>query len=142
MNVIFHQEYIVKRDDYTGAGKASSEIKRALKEIGIEAKILRNIAVASYEAEINMVIHAYGGIIKMDVYENGDIHLLFADDGPGIKDIEKAMVPGFSTASEKARSLGFGAGMGLPNIKRVSDEFTIESSEEGTRIHLVFHTGV
>ena len=135
---MLHNEYTVMIDDYTNAGKASSEIKSTLKNIGIDAAVLRNIAVATYEAEINMIIHATGGIITLDVDDDGLIKLVFEDKGPGIPDLEKAMTPGFSTASEKARALGFGAGMGLPNIKRVSDKFDIESSSEGTTIRLEF----
>ena len=135
---MLHNEYTVMIDDYTNAGKASSEIKSTLKNIGIDAAVLRNIAVATYEAEINMIIHATGGIITLDVDDDGLIKLVFEDKGPGIPDLEKAMTPGFSTASEKARALGFGAGMGLPNIKRVSDKFDIESSPEGTTIRLEF----
>ncbi|MBQ9154333.1 MAG: ATP-binding protein, partial [Solobacterium sp.] len=101
-------------------------------------KVMRRIAVASYEAEINMIIHAYGGTVYLDVTEEGMIHLIFQDTGPGIPDIEKALTPGWSTASQKARELGFGAGMGLPNIRRVSDEFDIESSPEGTSLYLTF----
>lgn len=139
MSNLLRKEYTVIKDDYTGAGKASSDIKKTLSDIGLDPSVLRNIAVASYEAEINMVIHAYGGIITLDVNDDGHIYLVFKDDGPGIKDIEKAMTPGFSTASEKARALGFGAGMGLPNIKRVSNEFEIDSSETGTTLKLVFY---
>ena len=139
MSVILHKEFEVIKDDYIGAGKASSEIKSILGSVGIPPKIMRNVAVASYEAEINMVIHATGGIITLDVTDDGVIKLVFHDNGPGIPDIEKALTPGFSTANEKARSLGFGAGMGLPNIRRVTDEFDIQSSEDGTIINLTFY---
>lgn len=139
MSIVFHSEYEIIRDDYTGAGKASSKIKKTLNELGVDTKVIRNISIACYEAEINMIIHAYGGMIYLDIYDNGDIKLSFNDLGPGIPDIDKALTPGYSTASEKARTLGFGAGMGLPNIKRVSDEFHISSSEKGTDLELVFH---
>ena len=139
MSTVYHEEYTVIRDDYTGAGKVSSKIKKTLNELGVDSKLIRNIAVACYEAEINMIIHAYGGVITLDIFDDGNIELNFNDLGPGIPDIEKALNPGYSTASEKARALGFGAGMGLPNIKRVSDEFNIESSKEGTKLKLRFH---
>ncbi len=141
MNSILHKEYTVVRDDYARAGKVSSDIKKTLSTIGISTAVLRRIAVASYESEINMIIHAYGGTIIMDVFAEGKIQLVFRDDGPGIPDMEKAMTPGFSTASEEARNMGFGAGMGLPNIKRVSDEFDISTSEKGTTLTLGFVVG-
>ena len=135
---ILHEEYEVAQDDYVNAGKASSHIKDLLKHVGIDPKVLRNVAVACYEAEINLVIHAYGGKILVDLMDDGTVNLIFADDGPGIEDLEKAMTPGFSTADEEARSLGFGAGMGLPNIKRVSDTFNIETSPAGTTLSISF----
>lgn len=138
MNSVIHEKYSVAQDDFANAGKASSHIKEHLKELGVNPQVLRRIAVACYESEINLIIHAYGGDIDMDVFDDGSIQLVFKDNGPGIEDIEKAMTPGFSTASEKARSMGFGAGMGLPNIKRVSDEFDIQSSPSGTTITLKF----
>lgn len=135
---ILHEEYDVAQNDYTHAGKVSSQVKDLLKQVGIEPKTLRNIAVACYEAEINLVIHTLGGKVVLDIMDDGSVHLMFKDVGPGIDDIEKAMTPGFSTADEEARSLGFGAGMGLPNIKRVSDTFDIETSPEGTTLSLSF----
>ena len=138
MTSILHKEYKVVRDDYVRAGKVSSDIKQTLSTVGIDTAVLRRIAVATYESEINMIIHAWGGDITMDVYDNGTIKLVFADPGPGIPDLEKAMTPGWSTASEKARDMGFGAGMGLPNIKRVSDEFDVVTSENGTTLTLGF----
>ena len=138
MNSILHKEYTVVRDDYARAGKVSSDIKKTLSTIGISTAVLRRIAVASYEAEINMIIHAWGGDITMDVFDNGTIRLVFKDPGPGITDLEKAMTPGFSTASDDARNMGFGAGMGLPNIKRVSDTFDVQTSEKGTTLTLGF----
>ncbi len=138
MTSILHKEYKVARDDYARAGKVSSDIKQTLATVGIDTAVLRRIAVATYESEINMIIHAWGGDITMDVFDNGTIQLVFADPGPGIPDLEKAMTPGWSTASEKARDMGFGAGMGLPNIKRVSDEFDVVTSENGTTLTLGF----
>jgi len=135
---ILHEEYDVAQDDYANAGKTSSKIKDLLKQVGIDPRVLRNIAVACYEAEINLVIHTHGGKVILDVMDDGTVKLVFKDVGPGIDDIEKAMTPGYSTADEEARSLGFGAGMGLPNIKRVSDAFDIETSPEGTTLSLSF----
>ncbi|MBQ9824386.1 MAG: ATP-binding protein [Solobacterium sp.] len=137
-----HKEYTVVQDDYVNAGKVSSDIKSTLSEIGISPKVLRKIAVASYESEINLIIHAYGGKVFLDVGEDGAVYLVFKDPGPGIPDLEKALTPGWSTASEKARGMGFGAGMGLPNIQRVSDDFHIESSPVGTTLSLVFRSPV
>ena len=138
MAVILHKDYTVLRDDYASAGKISSDIKQTLNSIGFDPKVMRRIAVASYESEINMLIHAYGGDITMDITDDGTVTLVFKDPGPGIPDLEKALTPGWSTASEKARAMGFGAGMGLPNIQRVSDEFDIQSSEAGTTLTISF----
>ena len=142
MASLLHKEYDVVRDDYTRAGKVSSDIKRTLSAVGISPAVLRRIAVASYESEINMIIHAWGGKITLDVMDDGTIQIVFKDPGPGIPDLEKALTPGWSTASEKARNMGFGAGMGLPNIKRVSDEFDIQSSAKGTTLTLGFRETV
>ncbi len=131
-------EFQVARDDYLSAGKVSSQIKQTLKQIGYPNELLRRMAVACYEAEINMIIHSYGGTIRLLIEEDGRIQMIFSDTGPGIADLEQAMTPGFSTASEKAREFGFGAGMGLPNIQRVSDHFDILTSHEGTTLTLGF----
>ena len=120
------KEYTVCREDFQNAGKVSSEIKKLLNSLMIPSPILRRIAVACYEAEINMIIHSYGGVIKL-LLDDEDITLIFEDIGPGIEDIEKALEKGYSTASIKARELGFGAGMGLYNIKRMADEFDLNS---------------
>ena len=129
--------YNVDREDYLNAGKISSQIKKNLKELGLDNDLLRRIAVACYEAEINMVIHSYGGKIGLKIDEDY-IELSFIDVGPGIKDLKQAFVAGYSTANDKARSMGFGAGMGLNNIKRVSDKLDIETSEKGTSLILGF----
>lgn len=135
---LFHQEYHVQCEDYANAGRVSSSIKAILKQMGLTPNVLRNIAVACYEAEINMIIHSKGGEIQLNIAEDGLLSIQFNDCGPGISDLEKAMSPGWSTASDKAREFGFGAGMGLPNIKRVSDEFEIETSPQGTRLMIGF----
>lgn len=132
------QTFTVKKDDYDNAGQVSSTIKRTLKQIGINAKLLRNIAIACYEAEINLVIHSNGGEVTFEVDDEGNVILQFDDVGPGIPDLELAMTPGWSTASTKARDFGFGAGMGLVNMKRVASDFQITSSSEGTHIKMTF----
>lgn len=127
--------YPIVANDFTLAGKSSSEIKNNLKVIGIDAKILRKIAIISYEAEINIVIHSNGGNLHCDLYDD-KIVIVSEDTGPGIPNIEMAMTEGFSTASDEVREYGFGAGMGLPNMKRYSDDFEIESSNKGTTIKI------
>jgi len=119
--------YQLHRYDFENGGKASSEIKRFLKERGISSKLIRRVAVASYELEINLVAHSIGGMLGFDINKDR-VKISSHDRGPGIADIDKAMTEGFSTANEWIRSQGFGAGMGLPNVKRVSDEFAIKSS--------------
>lgn len=138
METIFHKDYEVARDDFAHAGTASSDIKHTLSALGFQSSVLRRIAVASYEAEINLLIHAWGGHIDLDVFQDGRVQLVFKDPGPGIPDIAKAMTPGYSTADQKARKMGFGAGMGLPNMKNVSDSFDIQSSPKGTTITMSF----
>jgi anti-sigma regulatory factor (Ser/Thr protein kinase) len=128
----------VEKENFVDAGVVSSKVKRILKQIGIPTAVLRNIAVACYEAEINMIIHSYGGEITLDIDDEGNVTLVFADVGPGIPDVEKALTPGWSTASAQARQLGFGAGMGLVNIKRVSDVFDLQTSPSGTTITITF----
>ncbi|MCF0110618.1 MAG: ATP-binding protein [Erysipelotrichaceae bacterium] len=132
------KEYNVKKNDFVNAGKVSVEVKRLLKETGISPSTIRRIGIACYEAEINMIIHSLGGDITFNVEDDGKVTLSFDDVGPGIPDIERALVEGFSTASMEAKEMGFGAGMGLPNIKRVSDEFSISSSSEGTHLLIGF----
>jgi len=122
------------------AGQASTEIKRILKATGVDPSILRRIGIASYELEINQVVHSNGGIMRYRIQP--DTLIIEAQDtGPGIPDLTKAMTEGFSTATERVRSLGFGAGMGLPNTKRVSDDFAIESSTAGTLVTVSFRLG-
>ena len=119
--------YEVPGDDFTRAGAASGDVKRTLKQLGISPNVIRNVAIAMYEGEINMVIHAGGGVADVSVTEDY-VEIVLKDNGPGIKDIEQAMQEGFSTATENIRSLGFGAGMGLPNMKRYSDFMEIVST--------------
>ena len=125
----------VVANDFIAAGKGSSSIKNLLKSMGLEPGIIRKIAIISYEAEINIVIHSLGGQLHCELYED-KITIISEDTGPGIKDIDLAMTEGFSTAPESVRELGFGAGMGLPNMKNYSDDFDIKSSREGTIIKI------
>lgn len=130
--------YPVKALDYATAGDASATIKRKLKQLGVDSNILRRIAVASYEAELNLIIHSQGGTLTVQMSPTS-ILLQSKDVGPGIPDIQRALQEGYSTASEEARNLGFGAGMGLPNMKRNADEFAIESElGKGTTIRMRF----
>lgn len=130
--------YDVKAGEFQTAGDASANIKRKLKQLGVNSSVLRRIAVASYEAELNLIIHSHGGQLTLEITPNAII-LVSKDVGPGIADISKAMQEGYSTASEEARDLGFGAGMGLPNMKRNADGFAIESEVgKGTRIEMDF----
>ena len=117
----------VDGEDFTSAGQASVQIKKNLRQIGIPPEIIRRVSIAMYEGEINMVIHAGGGVADVDVTEDY-IEIRLCDKGPGIKDINQAMQEGFSTATDNIRSLGFGAGMGLPNMKRYTDSMEIDST--------------
>ena len=116
----------VSPDDFTRAGEASGDVKSKLKKMGVPPEAVRKVAIAMYEGEINMVIHAQGGNIDVEITEDSIIMIL-ADKGPGIADIEQAMQAGWSTAPDNVRSLGFGAGMGLPNMKKYSDDMTIDT---------------
>ena len=116
----------VDSDDFTRAGEASSRLKRTLKQMGLPPDVIRRISIVMYEGEINMVIHARGGKITVTV-DNDTVTMVLADVGPGIPDVEKAMRAGWSTASEAVRQQGFGAGMGLPNMKKYTDEMTIDT---------------
>ena len=132
------ETFPVAADDFVTAGEASGRIKRILKKLGVTSGVVRRISIASYEAEINLVIHSDGGQMELIVGEN-EITLLVTDIGPGIPDIERAMQEGYSTASEEARMMGFGAGMGLSNMARNADTFNIESKVGvGTKISMVF----
>lgn len=127
----------VDGNDFTRAGEISSKVKKQLKQLGLPPEVIRKVAITMYEAEINMVIHAEGGTIDVEITPE-EIHLVFTDKGPGIPDIEKAMQEGFSTASHEVQELGFGAGMGLPNINKNSDTLKIETEIGiGTKIDVV-----
>ena len=120
-------EYTVPGDDYARAGEASADLKATLKKLGLPAAAVRRISIALYEGEINLAIHAGGGNIDVAIGDD-EVEMVLSDQGPGIPDVEQAMQEGFSTASAEVRSLGFGAGMGLPNMKRYTDEFHIQST--------------
>ena len=129
--------YDISADDFTRAGEASSDVKRKLKQMGVSPDAIRKVAIAMYEGEINMVIHAKGGVITVEITTE-KIKMILADVGPGIPDIELAMKEGYSTAPDEIRSLGFGAGMGLPNMKKYSDSMDIDTRiGEGTTITMV-----
>ena len=130
--VRFH--FIVDGENFTMAGQASVAVKKNLRQLGVDPETIRRVSIAMYEGEINMVIHAGGGEAEVLVYENG-IEIILTDHGPGIPNLELAMQEGFSTAPDKIRSLGFGAGMGLPNMKRYTDDMVIDTAlGEGTKI--------
>ena len=116
--------YEVPGDDFTRAGEASSDVKRKLKQLGYNPEAIRKVAIAMYEGEINMVIHAGGGEATVDI-DPKQVKIVLTDHGPGIPDVEKAMQEGWSTAPDNVRNLGFGAGMGLPNIKKYTDHMDI-----------------
>lgn len=119
--------YTIPGDDFTRAGEASSSVKNKLKKMGLDNNTIRKVSIAMYEGEINMVIHADGGTITVEI-SSEKIRMILADTGPGITDIDKAMENGYSTAPEEVRSLGFGAGMGLPNMKKYTDYMNIDST--------------
>lgn len=127
-------EFKISGGDFSNAGKASSQIKKVLKQLNVDAKSIKKIVVAVYEAEVNVAAHAWEGEVKAVVGEN-DILVVISDRGPGIENIEQAMQPGFSTASKEVREMGFGAGMGLSNIQKNTDELNIVSRvDEGTTV--------
>ena len=131
--------YEVEGGDLTQAGEASSQMKRALKRLGLSPEVIRRASICMYEGEINMVIHAEGGTATVEVGLD-DIVITLADRGPGIPNIEQAMEPGWSTAGATARDLGFGAGMGLPNMKKYSDKMDVQSTiGVGTTVTMTVH---
>lgn len=136
MNDQIMLHYEIPSDDFTRAGEASSIVKKKLKKMGFAPEVIRRVAITMYEGEINMVIHASGGYIDV-IVSLDKIEIIFNDTGPGIKDVELAMSAGYSTAPDNVRSLGFGAGMGLPNMKNYSDEIIIETElGKGTKVYV------
>jgi len=129
--------YVVDGDNFTTAGEASVQVKKRLRQLGFDPQIIRKVSIAMYEGEINMVIHAGGGEAVVTISSDA-IEIELIDHGPGIADISLAMQEGYSTAPDNIRSLGFGAGMGLPNMKRYSDEMTVTSKVgEGTTVKMI-----
>lgn len=133
----YSQDYKIERNDIANAGTVASLTKRALKKRGLSREFVKQVTIGLYEAEINVVIHSYGGTVKVNI-EDDFVEITFQDVGPGIPSIEKALTKGYSTASSYAIENGFGAGMGLPNIQAVSDEMDLQSSDEGTYLHIKF----
>jgi anti-sigma regulatory factor (Ser/Thr protein kinase) len=131
------QVYTVTGGDFVNAGKASSAVKRILKQLNVSAALIKRVVVALYEAEVNVAAHAYRGEIQVEIASDR-VRILVIDSGPGIEDIDLAMQEGFSTASREVREMGFGAGMGLANIKKNSDIFNITSVPgEGTTVEII-----
>ncbi len=135
-DALLEQEYAIEDGDFVNAGESSCKIRNMLREIGINSDIIRRIAIAAYEAEMNVVMYAERGTMRINVYRDR-ILLTVDDNGPGIEDIELAMRPGYSTATEEMREMGFGAGMGLPNMKKNADNFRITSKVgKGTKLEI------
>ena len=134
----YEMVFDVEKGDFEKAGEASRKIKRSLQQLGISSKVIRQIAIAGYEGEMNIAIHSDGGQIILEVDENA-VTLRLEDVGPGIPNVDLAMTEGWSTASDKVREMGFGAGMGLPNMEKNADDFEIHSKVgEGTKIKMYF----
>ena len=140
MSELLNLHYDVAGDDFVSCGHATEDVRRTLKSIGIPADVIRKVSIAMYEGEINMVIHAGGGQIDVDIAPDA-VRMVLKDQGPGIRDISLAMQAGWSTAPDDVRSLGFGAGMGLPNMKKYTDEMKIESTVGvGTTVSMTVFT--
>ncbi len=139
-DTVIYRQFIVHKYDFENAGKVTSEIKKILKDRGIKQSIIRRVSIAAYELEINLVVHSDGGVLIFQLLPDA-IMIKTQDKGPGIPDLEKALTDGFSTASEWIRSQGFGAGMGLPNVKRVSNDFQISSDITGTEVKIKINLG-
>ncbi len=130
--------FTIDGNDFTSAGKASVQVKKLLRQMDFDSETIRRVSIAMYEGEINMVIHANGGIADINVWDD-KVEVILADSGPGIPDVELAMQEGFSTAQDNIRSLGFGAGMGLPNMKRYADSIKIDTViGQGTTVTMSF----
>jgi anti-sigma regulatory factor (Ser/Thr protein kinase) len=139
MDKPFSQSFAVQGKNFFDAGRASTEIKAMLKELGIDPAIVRRVAIATYEAEMNVVMYAEEATLTLEVTPR-TIKILVNDRGPGIPDIDLAMQEGYSTATPEMREMGFGAGMGLPNIRRNSDDFRISSAVgEGTKLEITIN---
>ena len=131
------QKFEITGGDFSNAGRASTDIKEILQEIGIDPSIIRRTSIAAYEAEMNVVMYAQRAVLTLNITPE-KLHLQLEDEGPGIQDVEKAMQEGYSTATDEMREMGFGAGMGLPNIKRNADKFEISSTPcKGTTLDII-----
>ena len=139
MNQLLHEVYPVEKGAFETAGEVSGTIKRMLRKLGVPSQVIRRVSVASYEVELNLVIHSLGG--QMEIFiEPESVTLDVSDRGPGIPDLDLAMQEGWSTASEQVRRMGFGAGMGLPNIKKNSDVLSIETEKgQGTKVTMIIY---
>jgi anti-sigma regulatory factor (Ser/Thr protein kinase) len=136
--IVLSQEFEINGGDFSNAGKTSTSIKEILKEIGIDPSITIRASIASYEAEMNVCMYAKKALLTLNITPT-KLHLKLQDEGPGIEDIERAMQEGFSTATDEMREMGFGAGMGLPNIKKNADKFEITSIlGKGTNLDIIF----
>lgn len=132
------QSYHIKERDFIRAGKASIQIQNYLKSLGFDPKLIRRVAICCYEGEMNVVMHGEAGQLSLEI-DTDKLVIVISDSGPGIEDIDLAMKEGFSTASDEYRKMGFGAGMGLPNMKKNADQMTIQSTkDDGTRIQISF----
>ena len=139
MSDALHLEFDVAGNNFVSAGGASDEVKKTLKMLGVSTASIRKVAIAMYEGEINMVIHAGGGKAVVDIYRD-KIVIVLSDNGPGIPDINLALTEGYSTATDSIRDLGFGAGMGLPNMKKYSDKMDVQSTVGvGTTVTMTVH---
>lgn len=133
------KNYILSGTDFSVAGEASSSFKAILKRLGVSAETVRRVAIAMYEAEINTIIHGGGGECEAEI-SGKEIKITFRDQGPGIANIDLAMQAGYSTATDQIRELGFGAGMGLPNIKKYTDDMQIDTAPgKGTTLTLIIN---
>ena len=136
--LVLKKEYHINKNDFLRAGEASIKIKNVLKSLDIDPSIIRRVAICGYEGEMNVVMHGGDGKLNLEI-DSASIILNISDDGQGIGDIELAMKAGYSTATDEYREMGFGAGMGLPNMEKNADEFTIDSAAgKGTRVRMVF----
>ncbi len=135
-NSIIRQNYIIPADDFSLAGEASSSVKKMLNQLGVPPQTVKKASIAMYEAEINAVIHAGGGTAEVEI-DKEKVLIIISDKGPGIPDVELAMKEGYSTAPDSVREMGFGAGMGLPNIKRYADKLDIKTEVgKGTSVEI------
>jgi serine/threonine-protein kinase RsbT len=140
-DILLTREFFIEGSDFTSAGMVSTEVRATLKKIGFDRDFIRRIAISMYEAEMNVVMHAEDGRVRLDVTPSG-VRIELNDRGKGIADIAQAMQPGFTTSTDEMRALGFGAGMGLPNIKKNTDEFDIQSTVgKGTTLRMTWYVG-